>query len=704
MNLKQRIELLRDKPVFWSRLGIGYDPPMRDEEGRWLLFSREFDKYRRLHSDFYNIGVKVHSAVIPNGWFAPGEYDYKDVDNVLDAVMDISDDFYFLPRVKVNVPIEWCRQNPEDVFVNSKGPRDKEGIRKLVFSSEHDMRGYGTEVGYTANGGKIKDKRPSVGGVIGVQSFSSEKWLYDAGEALKKLVLYISQKPYANRIIGYHIAYGNCGETTLWGSWDRPCWRHGDYGITAEKNFKKYMVERCGEEKGVPSTELMYGVKDTLRTHFRAGHPECYQNSMFNSDMNVKACNHFCKVVKEVCPDYVAGVFYGYIIGQPNCSHSGHLGIDKILENEYIDFVSAPKGYYKYGPFGPGLEQAPCNSMNRKKLWLDEIDNLTHLHPYTDVPDKAANFDETKTVLVREFSKNLAFDQGYWWMDLGEGCFDSPEVMSLIRKLNEISAEIKRTPTENISEVLLVIDDESMHYVTPSFAYHDSFIRDFASNIKMCGAAVTLIRKKDLFEMPLENFKIVFFLNCFKSSDAFEKLVHEKFEKNTVFVWNYAAGYWKDAPNSLNTKSLTGFEIKDYSGKMPKIPNNEGEIDFPGIYIEDSGNIRAIKYYDNKKIMIAENDDSYGHKNILCALPLLSVDEIYEIIKRSGAKIQGTKNTTVYGNNKFIAYFANEDAEFNLYLPEGDKATEVFENKNYGLGEKIKLKRGSCRFFVVNKW
>ena len=287
--------------------------------------------------------------------------------------------------------------------------------------------------------------------------------------------------------------------------------------------------------------------------------------------MNAKACSYFCKVVKEVCPDYVAGIFYGYIVGQPNCSHAGHLAIDKILEDKYIDFVSAPKGYYKYGPFGPGLEQAPCNSMSRKKLWLDETDNLTHLHPYTNVPDKAANFEETKTVLVREFSKNLAFDQGYWWMDLGEGCFDSPEIMALIKKLNEISSEIKKKPTVNITEVLLVIDDESMHYTTPSFAYHDSFIRDFASNIKMCGAAVTLIRKRDLFEIPLDNFKIVFFLNAFKSSDNFEKLVHQGFKEGTVFLWNYAAGFVNESADAKNTKSLTGFEIRDYSGKMPQI-------------------------------------------------------------------------------------------------------------------------------------
>lgn len=99
--------------------------------------------------------------------------------------------------------------------------------------------------------------------------------------------------------------------------------------------------------------------------------------------------------------------------------------------------------------------------------------------------------------------------------------------------------------------------------------------------------------------------------------------------------------------------------------------------------------------------MIAENADRFGHKNILYSLPLLSIDEIYSVIKSAGVKIQGIKNTTVYANNKFIAYFANEDASFSLCLPEGDEAVEVFENKKYKNGERIKLSRGRCMFFML---
>ena len=117
--------------------------------------------------------------------------------------------------------------------------------------------------------------------------------------------------------------------------------------------------------------------------------------------------------------------------------------------------------------------------------------------------------------------------------------------------------------------------------------------------------------------------------------------------------------------------------------------------------IENADGIKVIKNYADGKIMIAENTDDFGHRNILCSLPLLSIDEIYNVIESANVKIQGTKNTTVYANNKFIAYFANEDASFTLCLPRGDEAVEVFENKKYKNGEKITLNRGRCKFFML---
>jgi len=685
--------LLRDTPVFWSRLGIGYNPPIRGNDGKWLIFNRNYDIYRRYHKQFYDIGIKVHSSVIPSGWYGVCEYDYSDVDEILDAIMDIGDDFLFLPRVKLDVPLDWCRENPEEVFVYSTGPRDADEIKNLVFTPKHDILGYEAPEGYTANNaGKLSDNRPNVGGVIGMQSFSSKKWLEDAGEALSRLVDHIASKPYADRIIGYHIAYGNCGETTAWGSWDKPVWRHGDYGISATKNFYDYSLNSYGMGYDVPSAELMYGVKNNLSEFFREGYPQCSAVSYFNSHVNINACEHFCRVIKEKDKDLVTGIFYGYIIGQANCSHGGHLAIDEAINSKYIDFIASPTGYYKDGPYGAGLEQTPCDSISRKKLWIAEIDNKTHLHHYID-PQKAKDFEETKTLLTREFTKNLAFDRGYWWMDLGEGCFDSEEIMAFLKQLNCISVDLKKEPCENISEVLIVIDDESMHYHTPSFAYHELFIKEFTTRIKMCGAPVTFIRKCDLYDMELKQFKCVFFLNCFKTDERFEAIIKNGFNKNVTFVWNYAPGYVQDSVSSENTKKLTGFDIAKYDGEGFK---DKADIDFPLVYIEDSENVKPLKSYPDGKIMAGEINSHHGHKNILCTFPEFTIEDFFKIISKSGVNIISGIHTTVHQDSRFTAIFANEDTEFELNIRCGNSFYELLTGKEYKNHSVIQLKKGRC--------
>ena len=80
--------------------------------------------------------------------------------------------------------------------------------------------------------GDYVDPRPNVGGMIARQSFSSQKWLHDAGIALEKFIDHLETGKYGDRIMGYHIAYGTSGECVLWG---RISARYGDYGIGHKK-------------------------------------------------------------------------------------------------------------------------------------------------------------------------------------------------------------------------------------------------------------------------------------------------------------------------------------------------------------------------------------------------------------------------------------------------------------------------------------
>jgi len=80
-------------------------------------------------------------------------------------------------------------------------------------------------------------------------------------------------------------------------------------------------------------------------------------------------------------------------------AYTGWLGYDRVLSSPDIDFIAAPKSYYRNGPNEPGGILGIAQSFNRKKLWMDEIDNHTHLVPGSS----CKSFEDTRKVLWREF-------------------------------------------------------------------------------------------------------------------------------------------------------------------------------------------------------------------------------------------------------------------------------------------------------------
>lgn len=214
MNRSEAIHFLKENPVFWSRLGFCYDPPLKNEEGKPLVFTEDLDKFARFHRDFAKAGVKIQTCILHSGWMGVDEFDYSLTDRVLEAVFQGNADSYFIPRIKLNVPVDWCRKYPDEVFVYYEGPRDTEDIRALVGTEKHDWLGYEAPNGYYKAGDYI-DKRPNVGGLISMQSFSSQVWLHDAAVVLEKVVDRLENSKYGPRIIGYHIAFGISGESIL---------------------------------------------------------------------------------------------------------------------------------------------------------------------------------------------------------------------------------------------------------------------------------------------------------------------------------------------------------------------------------------------------------------------------------------------------------------------------------------------------------
>ena len=238
------INLLKNDSVFFSKLGFFHDPPRFDENGKMIVFGDDFERMGEIHNDFTVAGINIHTSLLFSGWVGIEKYDYKLTNKVLDVIFRNNPDIWYIPRIKLNVPLDWGKINPEDVCVYYDGPREKEEIRKLVNTDKHDILGYESPIGYYT-AGAWDDDRSNVGGLISNQSFSSKKWLADAGETLRRLIKHLEDGPYGKRILAYHIAYGVSGETCLWGRFGNPV-KFGDYGINNRKAFFDWAINKYG--------------------------------------------------------------------------------------------------------------------------------------------------------------------------------------------------------------------------------------------------------------------------------------------------------------------------------------------------------------------------------------------------------------------------------------------------------------------------
>lgn len=679
MTKSEALDILRRNPVFWSRLGFCYDPPMLDENGNPLVFNSDFTYQLKIHDDFSDAGVRIHTCILHNGWIGVDKFDYSLCDRVLEAIFSSGKCDYFIPRIKLNVPVEWCKENPTEVCVYEDGPRTADEIRNLVGTLKHDYLGYDSKVGYyNANG--WQDPRPNVGGVISNQSFSSKKWLEDAGEALKRLISRLEKSKYADKILAYHICFGASGESMPWG---RGSGKFGDYGISNTQNFKEWAIKKYGTENrmyaawGNPSGEII--PPSYLREKSRNNSSDFYKDENldrwsidydeFMSEVNVAANSYFAKIVKENTDDKPVGTFYGYILYMNRTAYAGHLGFEKMLDDPYIDFFAAPKRYSRSSPGEPGGVMAPAVTINRSKLWLDECDNRTHL-AVGDANNNATCPEETCTVQLRETCKNISYGSGLWYMDLGGGWFDDEGVMNNISKLVSSFTRISERKHQTTAEIIVVIDEKSVMLTHPSVI---TKMDNFISNLQLCGAPIDIIYSFDVGKADFSYAKSVLLITPLLLNESFVRDLKNRMRNDASLI---IVG---------KSKYSCGYDLVD-----------SGNAEYPEFYIKAKENMRFVIKNMNNEIICA----SGSNKEYLISTYDVSTSELRSILADAGVGFYAPEECTVYADNRMISFFAREDLEF---IPDVLQSG-VFENfitgEKYSPGTLLKLEKKRGLAFI----
>ena len=672
MNIEQILHLMRHTPWNWYYVcdWAYFRPGITPEE-----YKESFRIYAERQAKLDAIGSSICSVLMPWWWVGIDTYDFTQFDEFVDALLKDHPDRYFVPRIKLEPPLDWMKAHPEELCVYWHGPQSAEEIRDLVGTAYHDRSGTGAAIGK--------------GYLISNQSFSSKKWQEDAARALRTLVEHLEKGPYASQIIGYMPAFGNNGECAWWGDWRlRGNPQKGDFGVSHRRDFYMWAVGKYGSLQAlrqawdlpeltidnipIPTADDRWSIHDeSLQGVLLTKDRRQVDYNIFRSNACFDAIEYFGKTIKEVCGK-AAGAFYGYLQELAG-GKAGYLAIDRAVTTPYVDFYSAPKGYHYCQAGDPGASQAPAQSFARKKLWIEENDCRSH-HA-ADKDRKTANASETQTVFWREIYRALTMKFGFWWMDIGglrDDWYADEEMVAMFSKQAKFYKKWSPTERKNTAQVLFVVDEESQYHMTYQNGLQVGLRMRLERELRRCGAEVEHLRMADLMELDLSRYKFIVFCHAFVMPKEKWERLRKRLRPDVHVLWNYAAALLTPDYSPENQKAVTGFSVQETPDRMNH-PDLYRHIyfhtprliaqDYPRLALVEEAGQQVLQRTPDGYVLTAQKEVN-GIQNIFAADITLRTPLLRQLLEAAGVTLSAPVYCSVLADEKLKGFFPYYDVQF----------------------------------------
>ncbi len=673
--------------------------------------------------DFLDAGIKIFDIYLRFAWTGPEEYDFSAIDEKLDSYLAIEPDALFLPRILLTPGSWWCDQFPDDITMRDDG---------------------------------------SPAGMFGSQchpSLASDKYRELSYKAMVAFLEHVEGK-YGDNILGYQPGNGFGGEWLMFNSfWEarpnRPApTKFGveDYSPVAKAKFRVWLKKKYGSvrqlRKAWNNSEVTFEnaeppgeVERYSSTHGIFFDPAAGRNvtdyfSFFN-DMTADVLLENCRWVKELTGGRkIVGVFYGYLwCNFPNLSvnHTGHLGLQRVLDSKDIDFLASPYTYDNKQIGGPNNSQTlPEDALMHGKMYLNEVDTETHLFQrqwrWGESLNNPKNFGETKGLLMRDYAYSMTKGFGLWWTDLHGGNFQDKQIIDLLGQLKKIDVNYLNADKRSNADIAVILDEETFKYFGDGEPLFNALLTAQKQwELGFIGTPWEPYLLTDIANPDMRDFKVYLFLNTFHVTPQQRKEIHRKLEKNgATAIWVYAPGYIQDYSLSLKDMSeLTGInigeddspgelrvEVTDYDHPYTK-GLREGFV-----YGTDVNVDSIIKYYDHRIYLKDPRDPSLvrdlpgfsisprffvddseatvlgtlagvgkpglaiksqpgGWTSIYSSAPILPAGLLRNIVRESGGHIYSSSNDVVYANRTSLGIYSPQGGMRMIKLPVMKKVTSL---------------------------
>ena len=431
------------------------------------------------------------------------------------------------------------------------------------------------------------------------QSFASEVWRKQVNEFIQALVAHLQRTGLINRITAFQPGAGHTGE---WVKGETSMYSLcSDYSEPMRRHFRSWLRHTYHDDLAdfraawhnpginfdvaeVPAADeqlqaRLYSFRDPARERNVIDYYQCLAD--LSSDLVID----FCRTVKEATQGTkLAGAFYGYLMDltwnggffdeRPESDYStyqrsGHLGLRRVLESPYVDFLVGPYSYGFRGIGGDAPAMQPAESVRlHGKLCIIEDDTRTHINHdpnfghVNSLPDSVA-------ILQRNFAQVVTHGQGMWWLFESINPGREPAFAPWLRNFRELGEFLVQTDRAPGAEIVVLLDDESFVYESQRINLDLPLIfQQRLWGLPRCGAPSDVTLLQDFIDRRLQPYKLYVFLNPWRLDRSRREALSLELRKDgRVALWIYAPGYLEDGPSLEHMRELTGFQFG--MGKQP---------------------------------------------------------------------------------------------------------------------------------------
>jgi len=522
-----------------------------------------------LHSTCDNLDLRYFNQF----WYGPGKYNYELFDAKLKSVAENNPAAYVFIKLYVQAPEWWVLSHPNDVVGYATG-------------YEPDRRrGAGPTEGVNlCNGSK--------GGVF--VSYASRQWRNDVKDMLTAFVRHLDEVPWGRRVIGINLLNGHCQEWHYWGS---IFGLHPDTSKPMTGYFRRWLrdtypagVEHLKKAWKDPKvdfdTAVVPGVAVRLNNrHFYFRDPTTERPVIdyyrAQHQLAAEVLIDFCRTVKQVSGNrLLAGAYYGYLFHTPWYPDGLSLGLNRVLNSRYVDFLAAPANYNDWlsrGLGGDALARGLTEACKTHgKLYITESDEGTYKADRVHRPCEAMhNWEQSVANMRKQFGQIIVRSIGNWWWDWEpeHGLYIYPrhiEALKQFKRIGDLSLQLDRSAN---SQVALVYNLETFYYTAyANFTNTDAnltatwdFVDVMPHVLSRCGFPFDIITVDDLGRANLPEYKLYIFPQCFYASRQTRRRVRRLLAgTSATALWVYAPGYVDDTGLSTHSMfELTGIHFKE---------------------------------------------------------------------------------------------------------------------------------------------